>query len=272
MDAEANDALAKEGLISAIVAKQARLRAETGAARLKMEQARLANSEKSLAARLEVQHAEVQRRQTMATLRRDEALGLKIRAGVAGVLQQVPVEVGQRIGPGTNLARVADPSRLRAQLQVAETQIKDVAIGQKADVDTRSGIVRGHVVRIDPAAKNGTVTVDVALDGELPRGARPDMSVDGTIELERLDNILHVGRPTFGQEQAKVSLFKLSEDRATATLTPVELGRSSVNSIEVIRGLNVGDCVVLSDMSTWDGYDRLRISGSPPCSGAPAKP
>lgn len=272
MDAEANEALAKQGLISAIVAKQTRLRAETSASRLKMEQERLANSEKSLAARLEVQQTEVERRLTMATLRRNEALGLKIRAGVAGVLQQVPVEVGQRIGPGTNLARVADPARLRAQLQVAETQIKDVAIGQKVDVDTRSGVVRGHVVRIDPAAKNGTVTVDVALDGELPRGARPDMTVDGTIELERLDNVLHVGRPTFGQEQAKVSLFKLSADRATAILTPVELGRSSVNSIEIIRGLDVGDCVVLSDMSTWDGYDRLRLSGSPSCGVAPIKP
>jgi HlyD family secretion protein len=201
----------------------------------------------------------------MAELRRSEATGLRIRAGVSGVLQEVAVEVGQRISPGTNLARVVDPTRLKAQLQVAETQIKDVAIGQKAEIDTRSGVTRGRVVRIDPAARNGTVTVDVALEDALPRGARPDMSVDGTIELERLDNILFVGRPAFGQEQSKVSLFKLSPDRSTAMLTPVELGRSSVNTIEVVRGLNVGDCVVLSDMSAWDGYDRLRLSGSPPC-------
>jgi HlyD family secretion protein len=272
MDAEAADLLAEKGLISSIVAKQTRLRADTSASRLMMEQARLANSEKSLAARLEVQQAEVQRRRTMATLRRNEALGLKIRAGVPGVLQQVPVDVGQRIGPGTNLARVADPARLRAQLQIAETQVKDIAIGQKADVDTRTGVVRGHVVRIDPAAKNGTVTVDVVLDEALPKGARPDMSVDGTIELERLDNILYVGRPAFGQEQAKVSLFKLSQDRTSAALTPVELGRTSVNTIEVVRGLNVGDCVVLSDMSTWDGHDRVRLSGNPACAGARAEP
>jgi HlyD family secretion protein len=201
----------------------------------------------------------------MAALRRSEATGLTIRAGVAGVLQEVPVQVGQRIGPGTNLARVVDPTRLKAQLQVAETQVKDVAIGQKAEVDTRNGITRGRVVRIDPAARNGTVTVDIALDDALPRGARPDMSVDGTIELERLDNVLFVGRPAFGQEQAKMSLFKLAADRSTAVLTPVELGRSSVNTIEVVRGLNIGDCVVLTDMSQWADYDRVSLSGTPPC-------
>jgi HlyD family secretion protein len=212
-----------------------------------------------------VQHGEVQRRQTMAALRRSEATGLKIRSGVKGVLQEVPVQVGQRISPGTNLARVVDPTRLKAQVQVAETQVKDVAIGQKADVDTRSGITPGRVVRIDPAARNGTVTVDIALDGVLPRGSRPDMSVDGTIELERLDNILYVGRPAFGQEQQKMSLFKLSVDRTEANLAPVELGRASVNTIEVIRGLNVGDCVVLTDMSQYAEFDRLRLSGNPPC-------
>jgi HlyD family secretion protein len=265
MDASADEAMAKNGFIPAIQLQRTKLRAETAAERKRMEEERLRNSEKTLSVKLEVQRAEVQRRQTMAALRRSEATGLKVRAGVAGVLQEVPVEVGQRIGPGTNLARVADPTRLKAQLQVAETQVKDVAIGQKAEIDTRNGVTRGRVARIDPAARNGTVTVDVALDGELPRGARPDMSVDGTIELERLDNILYVGRPAFGQEQAKVSLFKLSPDRSTAMLIPVELGRSSVNTIEVIRGLSVGDCVVLSDMSAWDGYDRLQLSGTVPC-------
>jgi HlyD family secretion protein len=265
MDAEANAAMAKQGFIPAIVLRQSQLRAETAAARHTMEEERLANTEKTLAVRLEVQQAEVERRRTMAALRRAEATGLRIRAGVAGVLQEVPVEVGQRIGPGTNLARVVDPTRLKAQLQIAETQVKDVAIGQKAEVDTRNGVTPGRVVRIDPAARNGTVTVDVALDGGLPRGARPDMSVDGTIELERLDDILYVGRPAFGQEQAKVSLFKLSSDRSTAVLAPVELGRSSVNTIEVVRGLSVGDCVVLSDMSAWADYDRLRLTGNLPC-------
>jgi HlyD family secretion protein len=265
MDATADEAMAKNGFIPNIQLQRTKLRAETAAARKKMEEERLENTEKTLAVKLEVQQSEVERRRMIAALRRSEATGLRIRAGVVGVLQEVPVEVGQRIDPGTNLARVVDPTRLKAQLQITETQVKDVVIGQKAEIDTRNGITKGRVMRIDPAARNGTVTVDVGLEAALPRGARPDMSVDGTIELERLDNILYVGRPAFGQEQAKVSLFKLSPDRSTATLTQIELGRSSVNTIEVIRGLNVGDCVVLSDMSAWDGYDRLRLSGSPPC-------
>ncbi len=267
MNADADRQMAKEGLIPAIQLKRSQLLAETAAARQKMEEQRLATSERTLAVKLAVQQSEMKRRETMAVLRRAEATGLKIRSGVAGVLQEVPVQVGQRIGPGTNLARVVDPTRLKAQLQVAETQVKDVAIGQKAEVDTRNGLThtRGRVVRIDPAARNGTVTVDIALDEALPRGARPDMSVDGNIELERLDNVLFVGRPAFGQEQSKMSLFKLSADRATAALTPVELGRSSVNTIEVVRGLDVGDCVVLTDMSQWADYDRLNLSGTPPC-------
>jgi HlyD family secretion protein len=266
MNADADEQMAKNGFISAIQLRRSRLLAETAAARQKMEEQRLANSERTLAVKLSVPQSEVKRRETMAALRRSEATGLKIRAGVAGVLQEVPVQVGQRIGPGTNLARVVDPTRLKAQLQVAETQVKDVVIGQKAEVDTRQGPhTKGRVVRIDPAARNGTVTVDVALDEALPRGARPDMSVDGTIELERLDNVMFVGRPAFGQEQSKMSLFKLSADRSTAALTPVELGRSSVSTIEVVRGLSVGDCVVLTDMSQWADYDRLNLSGTPPC-------
>lgn len=265
MNADADEQMAKNGFISAIQLRRSRLLAETAKARQKMEEERLANSERTLAVKLAVQQSEVKRRETIAALRRSEATGLRIRAGVAGVLQEVPVQVGQRIGPGTNLARVVDPTRLKAQLQIAETQIRDVAIGQKAEVDTRTGIIKGRVVRIDPAARNGTVTVDVALDEALPRGARPDMSVDGTIELERLDNVLYVGRPAFGQEKSKMSLFKLSPDRSTAALTPVELGRSSVSTIEVVRGLNVGDCVVLTDMSQWADYSRLNLSGTPPC-------
>jgi len=268
MNADADEQMAKNGFIPAIQLRRSKLLAETAAKRQKMEEERLANSERTLAVKLAVQQSEVKRRETVAALRRQEATGLKIRAGVAGVLQEVPVQVGQRIGPGTNLARVVDPTRLKAQLQIAETQIKDVVIGQKAEIDTRNGVTRGRVVRIDPAARNGTVTVDVALDEALPRGARPDMSVDGNIELERLDNVLHVGRPAFAQETTKMSLFKLTADRSTALLTPVELGRSSVNTIEVIRGLDVGDCVVLTDMSQYAEYDRLNLSGTPPC-GAP---
>jgi HlyD family secretion protein len=259
MDVDVNNQLASAGLISKLLVKQAQLKADVSEQRRVMEHARLANSEGSLSARLSVQRAEVERRQTLATLRRNEALGLSVRAGVGGVVQEVPVDAGQRIGPGTNLARVANPSRLRAQLQIAETQIKDVAIMQPAEIDTRNGIVRGHVARIDPAAKNGTVTVDVTLDEALPQGAKPDMSVDGTIQLERLENVLYVGRPSFGQEKSKVSLFKLSADGTAAVLTPVELGRASVNVTEVVRGLNVGDRVVLSDMSQWDGNDRIRL-------------
>jgi HlyD family secretion protein len=260
MDAEANDAMAKEGLISAIIAKQMRLKADLNTARQKLEHSRLTNTEQSVSARLEVQRAEVERRQTMATLRRNEALGLKVRAGMAGVLQEVAVDVGQRISPGTNLARVADPTRLRAQVQIPETQVKDVAVSQPAEIDTRNGVAHGHVVRIDPAAKNGTVVVDVVFDEELPRGvARPDMTVDGTIQLERLDNVLYVGRPAFGQEKSKASLFRVTGDGASASLAPVELGRASVNTIEIVHGLNVGDRVVLSDMSQWDGYDRVRL-------------
>jgi len=268
MDAAADEAMAAKGLIPSIQLQRTRLRAETAAARKRMEAERLAGTERSLAARLDVQQAEVERRRTIAALRRSEATGLKVRAGVAGVLQEVPVEVGQRIDPGTNLARVVDPTRLKAQLQIVETQVKDIVVGQTADIDTRNGVTRGRVVRIDPAARNGTVTVDVVLDGTLPRGARPDMSVDGTVELERLDNIVYVGRPTLGQEQGMVKLFRLSADRSGASVAPVELGRTSVNTIEVVRGLSVGDCVVLSDMSAWDGYDRLRLSGNPLC-GAP---
>ena len=177
---------------------------------------------------------------------------------MTGVLEQVPVEVGQQVQPGTNLVRVADPTRLKAELRIAETQARDLTIGQIASVDTRSGIIPGKVIRIDPSAVNGTVTVDVALEGELPRGARPDLSVDGTIELERLDNVLFVGRPAFGQEQSTVGLFKL-DATGEATRAQVQLGRSSVNTIEVLGGLAEGDQVVLSDMSAWDQFERIRL-------------
>ena len=263
MNADADEQMAKNGFIPAIQLRRSRLLAETAAARQKMEQERLANSERTLAVKLAVQQSEVKRRETMAALRRSEATGLKIRAGVAGVLQEVPVQVGQRIGPGTNLARVVDPTRLKAQLQIAETQVKDIVIGQQAEVDTRvdtrNGATKGRVVRIDPAARNGTVTVDIALDGALPRGARPDMSVDGTIELERLESALQVGRPAFGQEQSTIALFKVVDEAGNAERVQVRVGRSAVNTIEVTAGLEEGDQVVLSDMSAWDAVDRVRL-------------
>ena len=178
---------------------------------------------------------------------------------MAGVLEQISVSVGQQVAPGTNLARVADPTRLKAELRIAETQAKDLTIGQRASVDTRTGIIEGKVIRIDPSAQQGTVTVDVELAGELPGGARPDMSVDGTIELERLDNVLFVGRPAFGQEQSTVGLFKVDQTTGEATRLQVQLGRSSVNTIEVLGGLAENDQVVLSDMSAWDQFERIRL-------------
>ena len=207
-----------------------------------------------------VEQAEVDRRRTLLALRRDQVADLKVRAGLHGVLQQVPLDEGQRVTAGSNLARVGDPSLLKAELRIAETQAKDIQIGQSASIDTRNGIIPGHVVRIDPAVENGTVTVDVTLDGPLPRGARPDLTVDGTIELERLDDVVFVGRPVFGQEHSIVSLFRLSPDGNGATRTRVTLGRASVNTIEVRDGLRPGDQVILSDMSTWDAFDRVRLN------------
>jgi HlyD family secretion protein len=183
---------------------------------------------------------------------------LRVRAGLDGVLQLVPVEVGQQVAPGTNLARVANPSKLKAELKIAETQAKDIIIGQPVSIDTRNGLVDGRVVRIDPSVQNGTVTVDVTLEGALPKGARPDLTVDGTIELERLTDVLFVGRPALGQEQSTVGVFKLGPD-GTASRTQAKIGRMSVDKVELISGLNAGDQVVLSDMSAWDAYDRVRL-------------
>jgi HlyD family secretion protein len=182
-----------------------------------------------------------------------------VRAGFSGMLQLVPVEVGQQVAPGTNLARVANPNRLKAEIKIAETQAKDIQIGQSAEVDTRNGVVAGKVIRIDPSVINGTRTVDVGLPDELPKGAVPDLSVDGTIELERLNDVLYMGRPAFGQEQSTVGLFKIDSDGSYATRTQVKLGKSSVNTVEVLSGLKVGDRVILSDMSQYDGFDRIRL-------------
>lgn len=196
----------------------------------------------------------------MAKLRSDELDALTVRAGMDGVLQILPVEVGAQVQPGTNLARVADPRRLKAEIRVAETQARDIQIGQLANVDTRNGVVAGQVNRIDPSVQNGTVTVDVTFTEELPRGARPDLSVDGTIELERLDNVVYVGRPAFGQERTTTSIYKLDPEGVYATRTQVQLGRSSVNTIEIVEGLQPGDRVILSDMSQYDSNDRVKLN------------
>lgn len=259
LEKEVNESLAKDGLVSSLTLKQSSVRADSLATRYKIEQDRVEVAEKNFKAQLMAQQARIDQLRSLYDLRRSQVDQLRVRAGMHGVLEQVPVEVGQQIAQGTNLARVADPTRLKAELRIAETQARDLAIGQIAQIDTRNGFIPGKVVRIAPSAQQGTVTVDVALEGELPRGARPDLSVDGTIEIERLENVLYVGRPAFGQEHSTVGLFKLNPETGEATLTQVQLGRSSVNTIEVIAGLQEGDQVVLSDMSAWDQHDRIRI-------------
>ena len=259
LQAEVNEELAKQELISELVRKQSQVRAEELKTRNEIEEKRLSTARESIEARIRVQQAAVDQARAVAALYESRLSALKVRPGFSGVLQQVPVEVGQQVAPGQNLARVADPGRLKAELRIAETQAKDIEIGQPAQIDTRNGIIAGRVSRKDPAATNGTVTVDVALTGALPRGAVPDLSVDGTIELERLENVLYVGRPAFGQEQSTVGLFKITDESGEAERTQVKLGRSSVNTIEIQSGLNVGDQVVLSDMSAWDAFERVRL-------------
>ena len=259
LQAEVNEELAKEKLISELVRRQSQVRAEELKTRNEIETKRLATARESIEARISVQQAAVDQARAMVQLNERRLADLQVRPGFSGVLQQVPVEVGQQVAPGQNLARVADPGRLKAELRIAETQAKDIEIGQVAQVDTRNGVIPGRVIRKDPAATNGTVTVDVGLTGALPRGAVPDLSVDGTVELERLENVLYVGRPAFGQEQSTVGLFKIGNEAGDAERVQVRLGRSSVNTIEIVSGLNSGDQVVLSDMSAWDAFDRVRL-------------
>jgi len=259
MDAGTNDALAKQGLISSLLQKQSELRASTLKTRYEIEKKRFQMASDSIDARTRVQQAAVDQSRAASDLQQSRLADLKVRPGFAGVLQQVPVEVGQRVAPGQNLARVADPAHLKAELKIAETQAKDVELGQVASVDTRNGIIAGRVSRKDPAAVNGTVTVDVSLTEALPRGAVPDLGVDGTIELERIPSALQVGRPAFGQEQSTIALFKIVDAAGNASRVQVRVGKSSVNTLEIVSGLNEGDRVVLSDMSAWDSVDRVRL-------------
>jgi HlyD family secretion protein len=255
---DVDEDLAKDGLVSALQLKTSTVRAESLAERNRIAQENLTVAESNIRAQLMAQQARVDQLRSQVALRRQQVDQLRVRAGMSGVLEQVSVNVGQQVQPGSNLARVADPTRLKAELRIAETQARDLAIGQKAEIDTRTGIIQGRVMRIDPSAQQGTVTVDVELIGELPRGSRPDLSVDGTIELERLTNVLFVGRPAFGQEQSTVGLFKV-DATGEASRAQVQLGRSAVNTIEVMAGLAEGDQVVLSDMSAWDSFDRIRL-------------
>lgn len=259
LNLEAQEELLKDGLVSELNVKQFRSQTSDLKNRLTIAQKQLEMTKAGLESQLAPQKAEVDQRRAVYELRVRELEDLKVKAGMDGVLSQVPVEVGQTVGPGTNLARVADPTKLKAEVRIAETQTKDIRIGQIAEVDTRNGIIQGRVSRIDPTATGGTVGVDITLEGDLPPGARPDLSVDGTITLEKLPDVIKVGRPAFGQENSTVMLFKL-DDAGEAHRVQVRLGRTSVNEIEILEGLQPGDQVILSDMSAHDAYDRIRLN------------
>ncbi len=253
--------LLKEGIQSSHIEDLSKVKEEQLAIRLQLEAERTRVATDSAAAQLAAQEAKVEQQHALYNLKKSQYDAMHLRAGIEGVLQLVPVEEGQQVTPGTNLARVADPNKLKAEIKIPETQAKDVRIGQKATIDTRNGIVDGHVSRIDPSVQNGTVTVDVSVDKPFPpgSGARADLSVDGTIELENLKDVLYVGRPVNGQADSTIGIFKLVGDGSEAVRVNVKLGRSSVNTIEIRDGLKVGDKVILSDMSQWDAFDRVRL-------------
>jgi HlyD family secretion protein len=259
MDLEAQEVLGREGLIPRQTVMQTRGRAEELATRFDIEQQRLKLGTESLNAQLAAQQAKVEQARALWTLKQSQVAALKVRAGLAGVLQQLPVQVGQRLAPGSTLAKVAEPSLLKAELKISETQAKDILIGQPVAIDTRNGVVQGKVIRIDPAVQNGTVTVDASMEGALPKGVRPDLSVEGIIELDRANDGVFVGRPVQAQAYGSLGLYKLSPDGSEATRVKVRLGRGSVSSIEILDGLQPGDQVILSDTSGWDTSDRVRV-------------
>ena len=256
---DVDEKLFKEGIGSDHIRNLSRVKEEQLGIRAQLEGERTKVAADSARARLAAQQAKIDQQKALYQLKKSQLDALHVRAGIDGVLQLVPVEVGQHVTPGTNLARVADPKKLKAEIKIAETQAKDVLPGQKATIDTRNGVVTGHVSRIDPSVVNGTVTVDVTITDPLPNGARPDLSVDGTVELENLKDVLFVVRPVHGQADSTIGIFKLVEDGSEAVRVNVKLGRSSVNTIEVVQGLKVGDKVILSDMSAWDNFDRIRL-------------
>lgn len=259
LKSERDDKLLAEGLAVELDVKLARATKEELGKRYELEKRRLEISEISVEAQLAAQQVQIEQLKAALHLAKEKVKRLTVRAGASGVLQEMNVEPGQQVTVGTALAKVAQPQKLKAQIRIAETQAKDVLIGQKAVIDTRNGTVDGEVSRIDPAVVEGTVTVDVRLLGALPPGARPDLSVDGTVELERLDDVVYVGRPAFGQPGSTVGLFRMEPDGVHAIRIPVKLGRTSVNTIEVEHGLQPGDVVLLSDMSQWDSHDRIRL-------------
>jgi len=259
LQSETDKALYDLGVISGLAYQNSKSKADELTTRNHIEDERLEINQKAIESQLAEQQAKVDQIRALAELKQKQLEALKVRAGIEGVLVDLPLQVGQHVLPGTMLAKVVQPDHLIAELKIAETQARDVQIGQPALVDTHNGTVAGSVMRVDPAVQNGTVTVDVKLTGELPKGARPDLSVDGTIDLEHLDDVLYVGRPAFGQENSTISLFKLDLDGKGAVRVPVKVGRASVNSIQILEGLHAGDTVILSDMSRSDNTDRIRL-------------
>jgi HlyD family secretion protein len=256
---DAYDPLYKEGIIAELVWKTSQVKAEELAKQNEIAEKQVDTFARSIEAQLTVQQAKVDGQRALYELKQHLLDQLHVRPGIDGVLQELAVEVGQQVTPGTILARVAQPSHLKAELKIAETQAKDIAVGQKALIDTHNGSVLGHVTRIDPSVQNGTVTVDASIDGTLPPGSRPDLSVEGTIEIERLADVLSTGRPVYAETDSTVGLFKVMDDGSEAVRVQVKLGRTSVNSVEILQGLAVGDQVILSDMSAWDNFDRIRL-------------
>lgn len=261
LQSQTDKALYDLGVISGLAYKASKGKADELTIRNGLEDQSLASSQKAIDAQLAEQQAKVEQMRVLAELKQKQLDALKVRAGIEGVLVELPLHVGEHVLPGAMLAKVVQPNHLMAEIKIPETQARDVQIGEPSSIDTHNGTVAGTVMRVDPAVQNGTVTVDVKLTGDLPKGARPDLSVDGTIDLERLENVLYVGRPAFGQENSTITLFKLDrpEGASDAIRVPVKVGRASVNSIQVVEGLHEGDTVVLSDMSRWDNTDRIRL-------------
>jgi HlyD family secretion protein len=259
LQAESDAQLAQEGLGPKINAELSRAKAEATATRGAIADQQVNVQADSTEAQLAAQMAKIEQLRALSNLKQSQLDSLTVRAGAEGMLQGLPVEVGQQVAAGTTLAKVAQPNHLKAQLQIAETQAKDIQLGQRAEIDTHNGVIPGHVIRIDPAVQDGTRTVDVKLDGSLPAGAVPDLSVDGTVEIEHLGDVVYVGRPAFGQSDSTTSLFKLVDGGSKAVRLKVKLGQASVNTVQILKGLAVGDQVILSDMSRWDGFDRIRL-------------
>jgi HlyD family secretion protein len=259
LQAQTDKSLYDLGVISGLTYNASKGKADELTTRTDLEKQRLTLNEKAIETQLAVQQTRVDQARALLALKQKQMDALSVRAGISGVLVELDHQVGEHVDTGATLAKVVQPDQLKASLKIAETQARDIQIDQPAEIDTHNGVINGKVMRIDPAVVNGTVTVDVELDGNLPLGARPDLSVDGTIDLDRMANVLNVGRPAFGNENSTISLFKLGSDGKTAVRVPVKVGKASVNSIEVIEGLGEGDTVILSDMSRWDNTDKIRL-------------